>query len=89
MAIRKVKTPNGEKWEVLVRTNGRESQRIRRKFERKVDAQKFLDDFLKKKNQLLEISSEFLILRKYYLNKKLSIGLLIQKVKYRPVTLNE
>lgn len=59
MAIKKVKTPNGEKWEVLVRTNGRDSQRIRRKFERKVDAQKFLDDFLKKKDQLLEISSEF------------------------------
>ena len=56
MAIRKVKTPNGEKWEILIRTNGRESQRIRRKFERKVDAQKFLDDFLKKKNSGMSIA---------------------------------
>lgn len=32
--------------------------RIRRRFERKVDAQFFLNDFKKKKNQLLEISSE-------------------------------
>lgn len=59
MSIKKVKTANGDKWEVLIRTNGRESQRIRRRFERKVDAQFFLDDFKKKKNQLLEISSEF------------------------------
>ncbi len=59
MSIKKVKTANGDKWEVLIRTNGRESQRIRRRFERKVDAQLFLDDFKKKKNQLLEISSEF------------------------------
>lgn len=59
MSIKKVKTPNGEKWEILIRSGGRESQRIRRKFDRKVDAQLFLDDFKKKKNQLLEISSEF------------------------------
>lgn len=59
MSIKKVKTPKGDKWEILIRTDGRESQRIRRKFDRKIDAQKFLDDFLKKKNQLLEISSEF------------------------------
>ena len=58
MSIKKVKTSNGDKWEVLIRTDGRESQRIRRRFERKVDAQFFLDDFKKKKNQLLEISSE-------------------------------
>lgn len=59
MSIKKIKTPKGEKWEVLIRTNGRESERIRRRFDRKIDAQAFVDDFLKKKNQLLEISSEF------------------------------
>lgn len=58
MSIKKVKTVSGDKWEVLIRTNGRESQRIRRRFDRKIDAQLFLDDFKKKKNQLLEISSE-------------------------------
>jgi predicted transcriptional regulator len=47
-----------EKWEVLIRSGGRESQRIRRRYDRKVDAQLFLADF-KKKNQLLEVSSEF------------------------------
>lgn len=50
MSIKKVKTTNGDKWEVLIRTSGRESQRIRRRFERKVDAQLFLDDFKKKKS---------------------------------------
>ena len=38
MSIKKVKTSNGDKWEVLIRTDGRGSQRIRRRFERKVDA---------------------------------------------------
>lgn len=59
MSIKKTKTPSGDKWEVLIRSGGRESQRIRRRFERKVDAQLFLDDFRKKQNQLLEVSSEF------------------------------
>lgn len=58
MSIKKIKTPSGDKWEVLIRSGGRESQRIRRRFERKVDAQAFFEDFKKKKNQLLEISSE-------------------------------
>ena len=52
MSIKKVKTSNGDKWEVLIRTDGRESQRIRRKFDRKVDAQFFLEDFKKKQDQL-------------------------------------
>lgn len=59
MSIKKVKTSSGDKWEVLIRTDGRESKRIRRKFDRKIDAQLFLEDFKKKKDQLLEISSAF------------------------------
>jgi integrase len=46
MAIKKVKTNQGEtKWEVILYVNGRGSKRVRRRFERKRDAEDFVDDF--------------------------------------------
>lgn len=50
MSIRKVKTSNGEsKWEVRVHENGRGSKRITRRFDKKNDAEGFLQDL---KNEL-------------------------------------
>lgn len=43
MSIKKVKTKGGEaKWEVSLRTNGRGSKRLRRKFEKKSEAEDFV-----------------------------------------------
>jgi integrase len=46
MSIRKLRTSNGEvKWEVRVHENGRGSKRITRRFDRKDDAEAFVQDF--------------------------------------------
>ena len=46
MSIRKVKTSTGEsKWEVRVHENGRGSKRITRRFDRKNDAEAFVQEF--------------------------------------------
>lgn len=45
MAIKKIKTSNGAKWEVVLYVDGRGSKRIRRRFDRKRDAEDFVDDF--------------------------------------------
>lgn len=45
MSIRKIKTSTGEfKWEVRVHENGRGSKRITRRFDRKNDAEAFVQD---------------------------------------------
>lgn len=51
MSIRKVKVRTGEiKWEVRVYENGRGSKRVTRRFDRKNDAEGFLQDFQKEQN---------------------------------------
>jgi len=46
MSIRKIKTTTGEtKWEVREHENGRGSKRVTRRFDRKVDAEAFVQDF--------------------------------------------
>ena len=46
MSLRKIKTTSGEtKWEVRVHENGRGSRRVTRRFERKIDAEAFIQDF--------------------------------------------
>ncbi len=45
MAIYKIKTKQGEKWHADFRVSGRNSKRIIRRFDRKIDAQNFLDNF--------------------------------------------
>ncbi len=46
MSIRKIKTSTGEsKWEVRVHENGRGSKRITRRFDRKNDAEAFVQEF--------------------------------------------
>ena len=46
MSIRKIKTSSGDiKWEVRVHENGRGSKRITRRFDRKNDAEAFVQDF--------------------------------------------
>lgn len=48
MAIRKIVRANKEiKWEVRVHENGRGSKRVKRVFDKKIDAEKFLFDFKK------------------------------------------
>lgn len=48
MSLKKVTRTNGEsKWEVRVHENGRGSKRIKRVFEKKIDAEKFLFEFQK------------------------------------------
>ncbi len=48
MAIKKVTRANGDtKWEVRVHENGRGSKRIKRVFDKKIEAEKFLFDFKK------------------------------------------
>jgi integrase len=48
MSIKKVLRGNGEtKWEVRVHENGRGSKRIKRTFDKKIEAEKFLFDFTK------------------------------------------
>ena len=48
MSIKKVSRQNGDsKWEVRVHESGRGSKRIKRIFDKKVDAEKFLFDFHK------------------------------------------
>jgi integrase len=46
MALVKKKTPTGAtKWEVRIRLDGRDSKEIRRRFDRRRDAEDFLDEF--------------------------------------------
>lgn len=46
MSLKRVKTrEGGSQWEVLLYVNGRGSKRIRKKFERKSDAESFIEDF--------------------------------------------
>lgn len=48
MAIKKITRTNGEvKWEVRVHESGRGSKRIKRVFDKKIDAERFLFDFKK------------------------------------------
>ncbi len=54
MSVQKVKTKIGDKWEVCFWIGGRGSSRIRRRFDRKVDAQNFFDTFTKKQNELFD-----------------------------------
>ena len=42
MSIRKIKTQNGHRFEVCLYTSGRGSKRIRRRFDKKIEAQNFL-----------------------------------------------
>lgn len=59
MSIKKVKTNEGvEKWEVYFSIDGRGSQRIRRRFDRKIDAQHFLDDFKKRQSEMFKLNPE-------------------------------
>ncbi|MGE0632548.1 MAG: tyrosine-type recombinase/integrase [Pseudobdellovibrionaceae bacterium] len=52
MSIRKVKTSSGEsKWEVRIHEDGRGSRRVTRRFERKNDAEAFVQEF---KQELIE-----------------------------------
>lgn len=55
MSIKKVKTSKGElKWEVYLYTNGRSGKRIRRRFDRKRDAEDYVDEF---KSQVKEVEN--------------------------------
>ena len=48
MGIKKVIRPNGDSaWEVRIHENGRGSKRIKRLFEKKIDAEKFIFEFKK------------------------------------------
>lgn len=48
MSIKKVTTKNKEiKWEVRIRTNGRGSERVRRRFNKRIEAETFLKEFHK------------------------------------------
>lgn len=59
MSIKKIKTPDGiEKWEVYFSLEGRGSQRIRRRFDRKIDAQHFLLDFKKRQEEMYRLNPE-------------------------------
>lgn len=52
MAIRKINLPNGAiRWEVTERLPGSGERKIRRRFEKKVDAQEFLDSLKQRKRE--------------------------------------
>ncbi|QDK37905.1 site-specific integrase [Bdellovibrio sp. NC01] len=54
MSVKKVTTSSGEvRWEVRARESGRGSRRVKRRFEKKIDAEKFLLDFGKRKETLV------------------------------------
>lgn len=63
MAILKVTTSNGDvRWEVRMYEDGRDSKKIRRRFERKIDAERFMSKFAQAKvereeNPLLKVAS--------------------------------
>ena len=53
MAISKIKlNSNKVKWEVCIRLPANKNKRIRRRFDRKVDAQAFYEDFIRRKKEL-------------------------------------
>ena len=52
MSISKVKTVNGIRYEVIVYPLGRKTNRLKRRFEKKVDAEKFYIDFKSKKDEI-------------------------------------
>ncbi|MDG0816422.1 tyrosine-type recombinase/integrase [Bdellovibrio svalbardensis] len=55
MSAKRITTKNGEvRWEVRVYENGRGSKRLKKIFDRKIDAEKFLLEFEKKKQELAE-----------------------------------
>ena len=57
MSIRKVQTKNGPKWEAYFWVSGKGSKRIRRRFDRKIDAQEFEKDFWERQKELQESNS--------------------------------
>ncbi len=53
MSVTRVKTKTGQiKWEVYVYTNGRSGKRLRRRFERRSDAETFLIEYQSRKNEI-------------------------------------
>ncbi len=51
MSVRKIKTGDLIRWEIYILTDGRGSKRIRRRFETKIEAQEFLEQYRDRKRE--------------------------------------
>ncbi len=89
MSLKKIISPNGEtKWDVRIYEDGRDSKRQFRRFDRKIDAENFIQDTKEAARKKKEIPSDQYLLMDGFFWKRPTTGLKMVKFDFHHRTLN-